>query len=107
MEYKNYKGLQEPKEIPSDSPTFDVGVLLIATRNCWNIKLCDWQMLLMKIILLNWAYSVSDKEAHLWGTLANKYAKQIYLIWGQETKFNVNDNNVWILYRTKTTVNKK
>ena len=52
------KGFQEPKEVPSDSPTFDEGVLLIATRNCWSLKLCDFQMQFMKIILLN------GKEAH-------------------------------------------
>ena len=38
------KGFQELKEVPSDSYTVDEGVLLIATRNCWSLKLCDWQI---------------------------------------------------------------
>ena len=38
------KGGQEPKVAPSDSPTFDEGFLLIATWNCWSLKLCDLQM---------------------------------------------------------------
>ena len=38
------KGFEELKEVPSDSYTVDEGVLLIATRNCWSLKLCDWQI---------------------------------------------------------------
>ena len=53
------KGVQEPKEAPSDSPTFDEGVLLIATWYCWSLK-----MQFTKIILLNWAYAMCRERRH-------------------------------------------
>ena len=46
-------GFQEPKQVSSNSLTVGEEILLIATRNCLCFKPCDWQMQLMKVVLLN------------------------------------------------------
>ena len=43
------KGFQE--EVPSDSLTVDEDLLFIAIRNSMSLKLCDWQMQFMKVIV--------------------------------------------------------
>ena len=58
-------------------------------------KLFDSQMHFMKVILLNWAWALCQKR------------RLTYFSHGPLPKLGVNDNNVWLLHITKTTLNKK